>query len=101
MIPNTQVMSEKLRFKKVFRLFKTVKNVTFSLITRVVGIAQKSYSTLRKALDIGYKSLENDHTKNLTLNIIKMQLKLIKWWQKHNFQRIFLYYLIIHVFLDR
>ena len=38
---------------------KTFKNMSISLVTWVVDIAQKSYSTLQKALDIGNLSLEN------------------------------------------
>ena len=47
------------------------------LITLVINIAQKPYSTLKKAHDIGYKSLENIQNLNPTLKINKMQLKLI------------------------
>ena len=70
-----------------------------SLITWVIGIAQKSYSTLQKALDIGNLSLENIQHRNPTLKTIKMRLKLVEWWQKSNFQSIFLYYVRIHLFL--
>ena len=69
-----------------------------SLITWVIDIAQKSYSTQQKPLDIGNLSLENIQHQNPTLKNIKMPLKLVGWCQKSNFQSIFLYYLIIHVF---
>ena len=48
-----------------------------SLITWVIGIAQKSYSTQQKALDIGNLSLENIQNQNPTLKTIKMPLNLI------------------------
>ena len=94
-IPTTLVMSEKWIF---FKSFKTFKNSSILLITRVVGIPQKSNSTLWKALDNGNLSLENIQSWNPTLKTIKMQLKLVRWWQTSNFQSIFLYYLIIYVF---
>ena len=48
---------------KTFELFKTLKNASILLITWVLRIAQKSNSTLQKAFDIGYKSLENHQFK--------------------------------------
>ena len=55
----TQVMSEILMFFKVFKGLKTLKNMSFSVITWVIDIAQKAYSTLMKALYNGNFSLEN------------------------------------------
>ena len=40
---------------------------------------ETSYSTLWKALNISYKSLENNQNQNPTLKAIKMQFKLIGW----------------------
>ena len=51
-------MSEKLAILKVFKGLKTYKNMIIALITLVVGIAQKSYSILQKALDIENLPLE-------------------------------------------
>ena len=59
-----------------------------------------NYSTLQKALDIGNLSLENIQHRNPTLKNIKLRLKLVEWWQKSNFQSIFLYFQNMHVFLD-
>ena len=47
--------------------------IPFSVITSVLITVQKCYSTLWKALDIGYKSLENNHTINHILKNLKMQ----------------------------
>ena len=81
---------------KGFKGLKTLKNIRFSLINWVIGIAQKSNSTL----DNGNLSLENIQSWNPTLKTIKMRLKLVRWWQKSNFQSIFLYFQIVHVFLS-
>ena len=97
-MPKTHVMCEILMFFKVFKPLNTFKNMSISLITWVIGIAQKTYSTLLKALDIDNISLENIQNRNPTLKTLKMQLKLFGWWQKSNLLSVFLYYLIIHVF---
>ena len=57
-----------------------------SLITWVIGIAQKSYSTLHKAIENDNLSLENIQNRNPTLKTIRMQLKLVRWGQKCNLQ---------------
>ena len=78
-MPITQVMSEILMFLKVLRGLKTLKNISISHITWVVGIALKRYSTLQKAHGNGNLSLENIQNRNPTLKTIKMQLKLVRW----------------------
>ena len=52
----------------------------------VLVIARKSYSTLQKALVVGNPSLEKIQSQNPTLKTIKIRLKLVRWWQKCNFQ---------------
>ena len=52
-----------------------------SLITCDISITQKSYSTLRKGIDIGNISLENTQNPNPTLKTITIRLKLVKGWQ--------------------
>ena len=78
---------------------KTLKNMSISLITWVIDIAQKAYSTRKKALYNDNFSLENIQNPNPTLKTIKIRLKLVGWCQKNKNSSIFLYYLIIHVFL--
>ena len=73
----TQVMSEILMHFKVFKGLKTLKNMSISLITWVIDIAQKAYSTLKKALYNGNFSLENIQNRNPTPKTIKRQLKLV------------------------
>ena len=94
-----ELWAKNLCFFFSFLTFKSFKDSSILLITRVVGIAQKSNNTLWKALDNGNLSLENIQNWNPTLKTIQMQLKLVQWWQKSNFQSIFLYYVRIHVFL--
>ena len=92
-------MSEILMFFKVFKGLKTLKNMRISLITWVIDIAQKAYSTRKKALYNDNFSLENIQNPNPTLKTIKIRLKLVGWCQKNKNSSIFLYYPIIHVFL--
>ena len=92
-------MSEILMFFKVFKPLKTLKNMSISLITWVIDIAQKAYSTQKKALYNDNFSLENIQNPNPTLKTIKIRLKLVGWCQKNKNSSIFLYYPIIHVFL--
>ena len=94
-MPISKVMSEILTFFKVLKGLICLK----TRITWVIFIAQKSYSTLQKALDIGNLSLESIQNQNPILKTIKMKLKLIGWEEKSNFHSIFLYYLIINRFL--
>ena len=61
-----------MRVFKQIKPFKTFKNVSISLITLLIGITQKCYSTLQKALNIGNLSLENIQNRNPTLKPIKM-----------------------------
>ena len=72
--------------------------IRFSLITSVLIIVKKRYNTLWKGLDIGYKSLENDHPKIITLKMIKLRLKLIDCGRKLSFLNKSLYNLITHLF---
>ena len=72
--------------------------IRFSLITSVLIIVKKRYNTLWKGLDIGYKSLENDHPKIITLKMIKLRLKLIDCGIKLSFLNKSLYNLITHLF---
>ena len=67
-MPISKVMSEILTFFKVLKGLICLK----TRITWVIFIAQKSYSTLQKAFDIGYKSLEKHQNQNPTLKVIKM-----------------------------
>ena len=67
-MPISQVMSEKLTFVKVLKGLICLK----TRITWVIFIAQKSYSTLQKALDIDYKSLEKHQNPNPILKVIKI-----------------------------
>ena len=67
-MPISKVMSEILTCFKVLRDLICLK----TRITWVIFIAQKSYSTLQKALDINYKSLEKHQHPNPTLKVIKM-----------------------------
>ena len=73
-MPISEVMSE------ILNIFKVLKGYFFfkTRITWAIFIAQKSYSTLQKALDIGNLSLEKQNH-NPTLKTIKMQLKLVRW----------------------
>ena len=48
-----------MRVFKQIEPVKTLKNVSISLITLLIGITQKCYCTLQKALNIGNLSLEN------------------------------------------
>ena len=77
-MPITQVMSEILMFLKVLRGLKTLKNISISHITWVVGITLKRYSTLQKARDSGNISLENIQNENPTTKTIKRQLMLVR-----------------------
>ena len=82
-MPETQVMSEIFMFFKVFKGLKTLKNISISLITWVIDIAQKAYSTRKKALYNDNFSLENIQNPNPTLKTIKIRLKLVGWCQKN------------------
>ena len=57
-------------FFKVFKPLKTLKNMSISLITWVIDIAQKAYSTQKKALYNDNFSLENIQNRNPTLKTI-------------------------------
>ena len=61
-----------MRVFKQIKPLKTLKKVSISLVTLLIGITQKCYSTLQKALNIGNLSVENIQNKNPTLNTIKM-----------------------------
>ena len=81
-------LKPKLQVKYYLKFFLLQNSKKPEYFPRNLGYRYRTetFSTLHKAIDNGNLSLENIQNRNPTLKTIKMQLKLVRWGQKCNFQ---------------